>query len=159
MLRRDGAGAARKRRSACGGETIAHGTASRIIDGRTFVLDDGREVRLAAIEVPPLPLPQESDAAPGGAAAKRRARRALRGRRDRAQASRSRRRPIATGGVVAYAFTVRDGVEHSVQADLVAAGLARVAARAGSRACAVELLEPRKRRAAGQAWPLGQFVL
>jgi hypothetical protein len=40
----------------CGGETIARGSASRFIDGRTFVLDDGREVRLAAIEVPQLPL-------------------------------------------------------------------------------------------------------
>jgi len=45
--------------SACNGDTIAHGSASRIIDGRSFVLDDGREVRLAAIEVPPLPLSQE----------------------------------------------------------------------------------------------------
>jgi hypothetical protein len=32
---------------------------------RTFVLDDGREVRLAEIEVPPLP---ETDAAPGAVA-------------------------------------------------------------------------------------------
>ena len=56
--------------SACSGETIARGSASGILDGRTFVLDDGREVRLAAIEVPPLPLPQESDPAPGGMAAK-----------------------------------------------------------------------------------------
>jgi hypothetical protein len=28
---------------------------SRVSDGRTFMLGDGREVRLAAIEVPPLP--------------------------------------------------------------------------------------------------------
>ena len=56
--------------SACGGETIAQGSASRTIDGRSFVLDDGREVRLAAIEVPPLPLPQESDPAPGGTASR-----------------------------------------------------------------------------------------
>src|ERR1700692_3095851 len=40
---------------ACGGEAIARGTVSRVSDGRTFVLGDGREVRLAAIEVPPLP--------------------------------------------------------------------------------------------------------
>ena len=44
------------------------------------------------------------------------------------------------GRLVGYAFAARDGVEHAVQADLVAAGLARVAARVGSRACAVELL-------------------
>jgi len=53
---------------ACGGEVFARGTASRVIDGRTFVLNDGREVRLAAIEVPALPLPQESGAAVAGAA-------------------------------------------------------------------------------------------
>jgi hypothetical protein len=49
---------------ACSGEIIARGTVSRLIDGRGFVLDDGREVRLAAIEVPPLPPPQESGSAP-----------------------------------------------------------------------------------------------
>ena len=36
----------------CGGDVIAHGVAKHVIDGRTFALDDGREVRLAAIEVP-----------------------------------------------------------------------------------------------------------
>ena len=35
---------------------------------------------------------------------------------------------------------MRDGVEHLAQADLVAAGVARVAARAASHACVVELL-------------------
>ena len=44
----------------CGGEELARGTISRVIDGRTFVLGDGREVRLAAIEVPPLQAPQSS---------------------------------------------------------------------------------------------------
>jgi hypothetical protein len=52
-----GAMAQERPRSAfpCGGETVARGvTAGRLIDGRTFVLADGREVRLAAIEVPAL---------------------------------------------------------------------------------------------------------
>src|ERR1700691_3886758 len=49
---------------ACGGDVIARGVAKRVIDGRTFTLDDGREVRLAAVEVPPL----ETGAAPGAAA-------------------------------------------------------------------------------------------
>ena len=48
----------------CGGDTIARGAVSRIVDGRTFVLDDGREIRLAAIEVPLLPLATEAEAAP-----------------------------------------------------------------------------------------------
>jgi endonuclease YncB( thermonuclease family) len=125
--------------SACSGETIARGSASRIVDGRGFVMDDGREVRLAAIEVPPLPLPQESGAAPGGVAAKDALAALLAGSGimlKQAEQQISDR----YGRVAAYAFTVRDGVEHLAQADLVAAGVPRVAARAGSRACVVELL-------------------
>ncbi|MGB7075905.1 MAG: hypothetical protein WBD53_01825, partial [Xanthobacteraceae bacterium] len=45
---------------ACGGEPIADATVSRVRDGRTFTLADGREVRLAAVEVPPLPMPGAS---------------------------------------------------------------------------------------------------
>ncbi len=55
---------------ACGGEIFARGTASRVIDGRTFVLNDGREARLAAIEIPALPLPQDPGAAVAGAPAR-----------------------------------------------------------------------------------------
>ncbi len=123
---------------ACGGEIIARGTVSRLIDGRTFVLDDGREVRLAAIEVP-LPLPQESGAAPGGAAARDALATLLAGTEvvlRQAELQKADR----YGRVVAYAFTARDGVERSVQADLIAAGFARVAAQVGSRDCAAELL-------------------
>ena len=43
----------------CGGDESARGTVGKIVDGRTFVLDDGREVRLAAIEVAPLAGPQD----------------------------------------------------------------------------------------------------
>jgi endonuclease YncB( thermonuclease family) len=49
---------------ACQLETIATGTVKTVVDGRTFVLADGREVRLAGIEVPPLPAPATSAAAP-----------------------------------------------------------------------------------------------
>jgi hypothetical protein len=41
------------RGAGCGGETLVQGVAGRMLDGRTFVLDDGREIRLAGIEVPP----------------------------------------------------------------------------------------------------------
>jgi endonuclease YncB( thermonuclease family) len=43
--------------AACRLETVATGMVKSIVDGRTFVLADGREVRLAGIEVPPLPGP------------------------------------------------------------------------------------------------------
>src|SRR6516162_10373749 len=54
----------------CDGETLAQGAAGRVLDGRTFALEDGREIRLAGIEVPPLPKPQEKSPAPGGTAAR-----------------------------------------------------------------------------------------
>jgi endonuclease YncB( thermonuclease family) len=138
---------------ACTGETIARGGASRVIDGRTFVLDDGRELRLAAIEVPPLPLPQESGAAPGGVAAKD----ALVSLFTRAEVVLRQAEPQKTdryGRVVAYAFAARDGVELSVQAELISAGAARVAARVANRNCAAELLmrENAARRAKLGLW-------
>lgn len=41
--------------SACRFEPIATATVAHVLDGRTFTLTDGREVRLAGIEVPELP--------------------------------------------------------------------------------------------------------
>src|SRR5579872_6275864 len=55
----------------CGGEAFARGAASRTLDGRTFVLDDGREIRLAAIEVPAIAAGAQPPAgAPAAKAAK-----------------------------------------------------------------------------------------
>ena len=56
--------------SACHFEAAGAGKVSAIIDGRSFVLDDGREVRLAGIEVPFPPAPGETGprAAAGSAA-------------------------------------------------------------------------------------------
>ena len=111
---------------------------SRVVDGRTFILGDGREVRLAGIEVPPLPASPESGAVPGGAAA-RDALAAFVANTEimlkRAEAASDR-----YGRTLAYAIAVRGGVEHSAQAELIAAGFARVAARVGNRNCALELL-------------------
>jgi endonuclease YncB( thermonuclease family) len=133
---------------ACGGEIIARGAAGRFIDGRTFALDDGSEVRLAAIEVPPLS--QESGAAPGGAAARDGLAALLAGAE--IVLKQAEQKTDRYGRVLAYAYTARDGVERSVQADLLAAGLARVAARVGNRACAAELLG---REGAGRRAKLG----
>jgi len=119
---------------ACGGDMIAHGIAKRVIDGRTFILDDGREVRLSAIEVPPI----ETGAAPGAAA--KAALDALIGGDDIVL----RRADIETdryGRLVAYAYAVRDGDELFAQGELIASGFARVGDHVGSRACALELLK------------------
>lgn len=140
-----------QRAFACGGDVIARGTISRFLDGRSFVLDNGREVRLAAIEVPPLS--QAQDAAPGGAAAKNKLADLTAGGEIVLRQAEPQK-PDRYGRIVAYAFTLRDGVEHSLQAELIAAGFARVAARAGSRACALELLarERSARRAKLGLW-------
>jgi endonuclease YncB( thermonuclease family) len=116
----------------CGGDTIARGVVKRVIDGRTFTLDDGREVRLAAVEVPP---PESSP----GAAAKA-ALDALIGGDDIVL----RRADIETdryGRLVAYAYAVRDGDELFAQGELIASGFARVGDHVGGRSCVLELLK------------------
>lgn len=118
----------------CGSDVIARGVAKRIIDGRTFTLEDGSEIRLAAIEVPPL----ETGAAPGAAA--KAALDALIGGDDVVL----RRADISTdryGRLVAYAYAVRDGEELFAQGELIASGFARVGDHVGSRTCALELLK------------------
>ena len=129
---------------ACGGETVARATVSRIIDGRTFVLGDGHEVRLAAIEVPPLPPPNVPNAqsAPGGTASKG-ALDALVGC-DEVVLRQADPGPDHNldryGRIVAYAYALRDGTELFAQGELIASGFARVADRIGSKTCAAELL-------------------
>jgi endonuclease YncB( thermonuclease family) len=62
--------AAQPARPTCGGTTFATGEVVRVVDGRTFVLADGREARLAALEAPPVTPadPNEEHAAAGLAA-------------------------------------------------------------------------------------------
>ncbi len=135
----------------CGGATLARGIGMRAVDGRTFVLDDGREVRLAGIEVPPLSAAQTSGTVSAGAAAQD----ALADMVEGADIELKQAEPEQNdryGRLVAYAFIVQAGGQRLVQADLLAAGIARVAARAGSHACAAELLG---REAAARRGKLG----
>jgi endonuclease YncB( thermonuclease family) len=122
----------------CGGDEIARGSASRVLDGRTFLLHDGREVRLAAIEVPMLATPAEMKDSPDGDAAKSALAEFLAG----AQIV-LRRAELASdryGRIVAYVVAARGDSERLVQARLISAGFARVGDHIGSRDCAVELL-------------------
>ena len=130
---------AQEQPQSCGGDEIARTTVSHISDGRTFTLADGREVRLAAIEVPLMPMPQGSDQAapPGGTAAK-----------DALDALAGGDTVVLRGGqiasdrygrIVAYAYTERDGDELFVQGEMIAAGYARVGG-VGSHSCAAALL-------------------
>jgi endonuclease YncB( thermonuclease family) len=145
----------------CGGEEIGRGSVGRVVDGRTFVLDDGREVRLAGIETPP-PSGQDSDAkvtdaqetgikdtgAPGGGAV---ARDALATLLTGAQVI-LRRAEFASdryGRLLAYVDIAGPPAPRSAQAELLAQGFARVGDLVGERDCAAELL--RREKAARQA--------
>jgi len=124
--------------SACQPAMFATGIGGMVIDGRTFVLEDGREVRLAAIEIPA--------AGAAAAQAKERLQMLVTGKpvilkglgpdRDR------------YGRLVAHVFLAGSS-ERWLQAELVASGHARVAAQVGDRACAAALTAPE--RAARQA--------
>ena len=141
----------------CGGETAATATVTRVIDGRTFVLNDGREVRLAAIEVPPLPSSGQStsaaersarntarlDAAEHEGTAAKAALDALIGGDQVVlrQADISLSNNLDRyGRIFAYAYALRDGEELFAQGALLESGFARVADRIGNKSCAAELL-------------------
>lgn len=124
----------------CGGSVIAGGGVKGVLDGRNVVLDDGRLVHLAAIEVPLLP-------APDGGAAKAALAALLSGAQivlHQADLQSDR-----YGRIVAYAETSRGDSQRSVEAEMLADGFARVGEDAGSQACAAELL--RREGAARQA--------
>jgi len=141
----------------CGGQEFMHDRVGGIVDGRDFLLGDGRTVHLAAIEVPLPPKAGDLRAAPGGAAAET----ALRGLTAGAQVV-LRQADLNLdryGRTVAYAEASHGDSWHSVQADMVSAGFARVAGDIGSRACAAELLrrEDAARRARLGLWALPYY--
>jgi len=136
--------------SECKLTTVATGMVASVIDGRTLVLDDGREVRLAAIEVAP---PGE----PAGAAAKS-ALEALTARQT-VELRTSGAEPTAEldryGRLFGHVYVTKDKNERWAEAELIAQGHARVAARVGERACAIALLA---RERAARAANLGLWA-
>jgi endonuclease YncB( thermonuclease family) len=137
----------------CGGEEIARGSVGRIVDGRTFVLGDGREVRLAGIETASLSA-QASD----GPSADMAARDALAKLVADAQVV-LRRAEFASdryGRLLAYVDIARPNAKpRSVQAELLASGLARVGDLVGERNCAAELW---RREAVARSAKLGLWA-
>jgi endonuclease YncB( thermonuclease family) len=125
--------------AACHLATFAAGTVGSVVDGRTFLLDDGREVRLAAIEVPQLPRADDGKSqTAAGEAAKAALDKLLAGNK----VTLKRLGPASDryGHFVAHVFVNRDGSEHWIERDMIAAGQARVGARVGDPACAAALL-------------------
>jgi endonuclease YncB( thermonuclease family) len=122
----------------CGGPEIARGAVTRVIDGRDFVLDGSREVRLAAVDIPP----PDAPAMPDGSDAKASLDALIGG-----DTVVLRKAELATdryGRTVSYVYAERDGEEIFAQGELLAAGFARVGDQISNRACAMELLAREK---------------
>jgi endonuclease YncB( thermonuclease family) len=144
---------------ACGGAVIATGEVARVVDGKTFVLADGREARLAAIEAPPATPsdPNEEHAAAGLAA------------KTALEAILLRQFVILKaagsgfdryGRLVAEAFVGRDA-ENWVQYEILTKGYALVAP-GGDNATCVTFLRGVERRARAEGlglWSDPYFVL
>jgi endonuclease YncB( thermonuclease family) len=113
----------------CRFATVGMGVVSAVLDARTMVIEPKGEIRLAAIEVGPAPHDEPARLALTEEVAGQPV--VLRG--PRAETDRY-------GRTVAHVFVERAGSERWVQSELIARGVARVAARVGDRSCAAELL-------------------
>jgi endonuclease YncB( thermonuclease family) len=125
----------------CGKADLGSARVAAVRDGRTLLLADGRELRLAGIE-----------AAPAGAA--------LLGRltQDKVVHVRGAGAKDRYGRMVGFATP--EGARESLQAALLAAGAARVSARAEDLACAEHLLtlERKARQARTGLWADPNFA-
>jgi len=133
--------------SVCKTEVFGSGRVGTVVDGRSFILDDGREIRLAGVEVALMPAPGESGPQAQAAATASQAARAALAAITAGQNIELRRVGGPTGANVdrygrtlAFVDVDRDGTRTSVAHEMVARGFARVSANVGDRACAAELL-------------------
>jgi endonuclease YncB( thermonuclease family) len=132
--------------SACRFEVTAIGKVAEVRDGRSFVLADGREVRLAGLEIPPPPADADV-AAPtvAGRAARRALESIVAG-----QTVELRQQGTAVdryGRTVAHVYLIGDGAGRSVGQEMLVNGYARASGLVGDKACAAELLAGNKRHA------------
>src|SRR5262249_52855722 len=134
--------------SECKLAAVATGTVAAVVDGRTLTLDDGREVRLAAIEVAP---PNE----PAGAAAKAALQALVAGQPIELRGAGPAPETDRYGRLFAQVYVTRDNGPRWVEAELIEHGNARVSARVGERACAAALLA---RERAARAANLGLWA-
>jgi len=139
--------------SRCGAEVMPAGRVDRVIDGRSFVLDDGREIRLASLEVPPA-----TEAFPAGAAARAALASLLAGEAVTLRSAAAA--PDRYGRAVAYAFTASEP-PRSVGHVMLARGHARMGAAVGDPACPAELLSQERvaRTAKMGLWAEAQYAI
>ena len=133
---------------ACRFEVLGTGRVAKVVDGRSFVMEDGREVRIAGIEVPPAPASGEplTPLAHAGAAAKAALAAIL---LDQVVELRGREHVTDRyGRTVAFVERANDVV--AAAGEMLALGHARVAAQVGDTACAVELLSRERVARAGK---------
>jgi micrococcal nuclease len=115
------------------------GGVGAVIDGRSFLLDDGREIRLPGIEVPLLPRAGETGVpADAGRGARAALVAFLEGetvelRHAGANVDRYGRR-------LAHAYFMRGSSQKSAAHEMLSAGFARVSAHVGDLVCAGEML-------------------
>jgi endonuclease YncB( thermonuclease family) len=149
----------RTKSTGCDLPLVTTGRVRSVIDGRTLMLEDGREVRLAAIEVAPLIAAAADEDEQARNAAGRAAQRAL------AHLTLGRditlRQEVPSvdryGRIVAFGFVAQDKQDkpqRSLQEDLLAQGHARLAARVEPQAClpSLRVRERDARRAALGLW-------
>jgi endonuclease YncB( thermonuclease family) len=139
--------------STCRSEPTGAAKVRAVSDGRSFILEDGREIRLAGIEVPLQPAAGESGPTVEAARAARAALAAM--VVDQTVELRHNGAPADRyGRTLALAYVGGLDARRSVAHEMLARGFARVAAHVGDRACAEELLaqERAARRAKLGLW-------
>ena len=133
--------------TSCRFEPAGTGKVRAVSDGRSFTLEDGREIRLAGIEVPLPPGPGDLGTGAKAALAARAALESIIAGQD----VELRQNDVADryGRMPALVYVTQGGSPESVAHELLAKGFARVSAHVGERPCADELLA--RERAARQA--------
>ena len=134
--------------TSCRSEPGGTGKVRAITDGRSFTLDDGREIRLAGIEAPLLPRPGEAGTrAKAGLAARAALESIIAGQN--VELRQNDMPADRYGRTTAFVYVGGGALPESVAHAMLARGFARVSAYVGERPCADELLA--RERAARQA--------
>ena len=148
VLPTEPAGAESRPSTSCRSEPGGTGKVRAITDGRSFTLDDGREIRLAGIEAPLLPGPGEAGArAKAGLAARAALESIIAGQN--VELRQNDMPADRYGRTTAFVYVSGGALPESVAHEMLARGFARVSAHVGERPCADELLA--RERAARQA--------
>jgi endonuclease YncB( thermonuclease family) len=148
VLPTEPAGAESRPSTSCRSEPGGTGKVRAITDGRSFTLDDGREIRLAGIEAPLLPGPGEAGTrAKAGLAARATLESIIAGQN--VELRQNGMPADRYGRTTAFVYVSGGALPESVAHEMLARGFARVSAHVGERPCADELLA--RERAARQA--------